>query len=207
MSEITRLIIATGNPHKTAEIRKVLESYIEQIEDLASYPEIVEIDEVGNSFEDNAELKAIGIGMVMGNSIWVLSDDSGLEVDALGGDPGIYSARYSGEDATDQSNCSKILSELERVRACGDDRSARFRCVMILARGKQKVATFQGVVEGHISDTEKGKGGFGYDSVFIPEGKIETFGQMPAGIKNSMSHRARALAAFKLWLSEGGACS
>ncbi len=200
MNEMNRLIIATGNTHKTEEISNLLGSIFESIEDLQSYPEIGEIDEIGTTFEENAELKAIEVGKLLGNSAIILSDDSGLEVDALNGAPGVRSARFSGENANDASNRKKLLDELEVVGAHGERRAARFRCVMVLARGDHKLAVFYGAVEGKIADKEKGESGFGYDSIFIPQDYDKTFAELPSHIKNSISHRANALAAFKTWL-------
>ena len=200
MNEMNRLIIATGNTHKTEEIRKLLGSIFENIEDLQSYPEIGEIDEIGSTFQENAELKALEVGKALGDSTLILSDDSGLEVDALDGTPGVRSARFSGENATDSNNRKKLLNELEAINAQGESRTARFRCVMVLVKGDQKLADFNGVVEGKIADLEKGKGGFGYDSLFIPQGYDMTFAELPSDTKNAISHRANALAAFKSWL-------
>tara|TARA_B110000116_G_scaffold271006_1_gene290529 strand:+ start:557 stop:1180 length:624 start_codon:yes stop_codon:yes gene_type:complete len=200
MNEMNRLIIATGNTHKTEEIRKLLGSIFESIEDLQSYPEIGEIDEIGSTFEENAELKAIEVGKLLGNSAIILSDDSGLEVDALNGAPGVRSARFSGENVNDASNRKKLLDELERIGAHGELRVARFCCVMVLARGDQKLAVFNGVVEGKIADKEKGESGFGYDSIFIPQDYDKTFAELPSHTKNTISHRANALVAFKTWL-------
>ena len=144
---MNRLIIATGNTHKTEEIRKLLGSIFENIEDLQSYPEIGEIDEIGSTFQENAELKALEVGKALGDSALILSDDSGLEVDALDGAPGVRSARFSGENATDSNNRKKLLNELEAINAQGESRTARFRCVMVLVKGDQKLADFNGVVE------------------------------------------------------------
>jgi non-canonical purine NTP pyrophosphatase (RdgB/HAM1 family) len=125
---------------------------------------------------------------------WVIADDSGLEVDALGGAPGVYSARYSGKEATDAENNALLLKNLENVR--GKDRKARFRCVIALARAGYKVAAFSGTVEGIITNRPKGAGGFGYDPLFVPRGFCKTFGQLPAAAKNNLSHRAMALEGF-----------
>ena len=135
MNEMNRLIIATGNTHKTEEIRKLLGSIFENIEDLQSYPEIGEIDEIGSTFQENAELKALEVGKALGDSTLILSDDSGLEVDALDGAPGVRSARFSGKNATDSNNRKKLLNELEAINAQGESRTARFRCVMVLVNG------------------------------------------------------------------------
>ena len=204
MNEMNRLIIATGNTYKTDEIRKVLGSFFERIEDLQSYPEIDEIDEIGCTFEENAELKAIEVGKLLGKAAIILSDDSGLEVDALNGAPGVRSARFSGENANDASNRKKLLDELEGIGVDDERRTARFCCVMVLARGDQKLAVFNGVVDGKITDVEKGEGGFGYDSIFIPKNYEKTFAELPSHTKNTISHRANALAAFKAWLLDTG---
>ena len=203
MNEINRLVIATGNTHKTEEIRKLLDPFIETIEDLQSYPEIGEIAETGLTFEDNAAIKAIAVGNYLGNSSLVLSDDSGLEVKALEGQPGVFSARYAGENASDSQNRKKLLKELKKKDPNQSDWSASFRCVMVLVRGSRRLAKFEGSVHGTISGVEKGDKGFGYDSIFIPEGFQNSFAELPLEIKNSMSHRGRALSDLKSWLSSG----
>lgn len=203
MNEINRLVIATGNTHKTEEIRKLLDPFIETIEDLQSYPEIGEIVETGLTFEDNAAIKAIAVGDYLGNSSLVLSDDSGLEVKALEGQPGVFSARYAGENASDSQNRRKLLNELKKKDPDRSDWSASFRCVMVLVRGSRRLAKFEGSVHGTISEVEKGDKGFGYDSIFIPEGFQNSFAELPLEIKNSMSHRGRALSDLKSWLSSG----
>ncbi|MGI9243432.1 MAG: non-canonical purine NTP pyrophosphatase, partial [Verrucomicrobiales bacterium] len=136
------LVIATHNAHKTEEIRAILGAHFGEILDLSSYPDIPPADETGTTFEENATIKALEASRALGEGVSVLSDDSGLEVDALEGAPGVYSARYSGEGATDASNRVKLLAELERVGARGKERSGRFRCVMVLVRGGEKLAVF-----------------------------------------------------------------
>ena len=202
MNEINRLVIATGNTHKTEEIRKLLGPYIKIIEDLKSYPEIDEIEETGLTFEENASLKASAVGEFLGENSLVLSDDSGLEVCALGGEPGVFSARYAGESASDDENRKKLLQKLNDIDSDMSDWSASFKCVMTLVKGSNKLATFEGSVQGTICDEERGENGFGYDSIFIPEGYEKTFAELPSETKNSISHRYRALEAFKKWLSE-----
>ena len=202
MNEINRLVIATGNTHKTEEIRKLLGPYIKIIEDLKSYPEIGEIDETGLTFEENASLKASAVGEFLGENFLVLSDDSGLEVCALSGEPGVYSARYAGENASDDENRKKLLRKLNEIDSDMPDWSASFKCVMTLVKGSDKLATFEGSVHGMICDEERGENGFGYDSIFIPEGYENTFAELPSETKNSISHRYQALEAFKKWLSE-----
>ena len=202
MNEINRLVIATGNTHKTEEIRKLLGPYIKIIEDLKSYPEIDEIEETGRTFEENASLKASAVGEFLGENSLVLSDDSGLEVCALSGEPGVFSARYAGENASDDENRKKLLQKLNEIDSDMSDWSASFKCVMTLVKGSNKLATFEGSVQGTICDEERGENGFGYDSIFIPEGYENTFAELRSETKNSISHRYRALEAFKKWLSE-----
>ena len=113
----------------------------------------------------------------------------------------MYSARYSGEGASDAGNREKLLAELAAAGARGKARSGRFRCVLVLAKGREHIASFDGSCEGVIANSEKGDGGFGYDPLFIPEGECATFGELPAGVKNSMSHRARALEKLRAWLA------
>lgn len=187
------LVIATHNSHKTEEIRAILGEHFAEIVDLRSYPDIPPADETGTTFEENATIKALEACRHLADGVTVLSDDSGLEVDALDGAPGVYSARFSGEGATDESNRVKLLDELEAAGTRGKARSARFRCVMVLARGGEKLAVFDGAVEGVITNQEKGAGGFGYDPIFIPAGHCQTFGELSPEIKNRESHRARAL--------------
>ena len=188
------LVIATHNQHKTEEIRAILAPYFSGVTDLTDYLEIPPADETGTTFEENATIKALEASRVLGAGVSVLSDDSGIEVDALGGAPGVYSARYSGEGATDESNRAKLLAELDKTGARGKGRCGRFRCVVVLASGGERVAVFDGAVEGTITNREKGDGGFGYDPIFVPDGYCETFGQLPAEVKNRESHRGRALA-------------
>ena len=202
MNEINRLVIATGNTHKTEEIRKLLGPYIKIIQDLKSYPEIGEIEETGLNFEENASLKASAVGEFLGENSLVLSDDSGLEVCALSGEPGVYSARYAGENVSDDENRKKLLRKLNEIDSDMPDWSASFKCVMTVVKGSEKLATFEGSVQGTICEEERGENGFGYDSIFIPEGYENTFAELPSETKNSISHRYQALEAFKKWLSE-----
>ena len=202
MPRTLRLVVASGNAHKTAEIRRILGNSVTSVEDLSAHHEIGEIEETGLTFEENAAIKALTVGRALGDKSWVLSDDSGLEVDALGGKPGVYSARYAGENASDAYNRARLLEQMAGIDGEENSRSARFRCVMVLARGGQKLAVFEGAVEGAIAGIENGEQGFGYDPLFIPNGYSETFGELSAEVKNSMSHRGRALEQFKLWLAK-----
>lgn len=186
------LLVATKNAHKTAEIRAMLGPAWE-ITDLNAHPEVPAPEETGATFAENAAIKAVAASRVFPGL--VLSDDSGLEVDALGGAPGILSARYAGPGATDADNRARLLRELAAVRAPGQPCAARFRCVMALAEDGRVLATFAGAVEGAIIEEERGDGGFGYDALFVPEGHRETFAQLSGEVKNGLSHRARALSA------------
>ena len=182
------LLIATKNAHKTSEIRAILGATF-QISDLHAHPDVPPIEETGDTLAENAILKAMEISLRFDGL--VLSDDSGLEVDALGGAPGVRSARYSGEFASDADNRAKLLSQLANHQ--GNPFAARFRCVMVLAAHGKLLGTFEGKIEGSILNHERGTGGFGYDTLFVPSGFDQTFAQLPASTKNQLSHRARAL--------------
>jgi XTP/dITP diphosphohydrolase len=188
------LLVSTRNPHKVREIRTILGARFE-VSDLSILPSLQEVEETGTSFEANAELKAIAASQLFEG--WVIADDSGLEVDALAGAPGVYSARYAGEAASDSENNSLLLKNLEKAPA--EDRRARFRCIIVLARAGRKLAAFSGVVEGLIASSPRGGSGFGYDPLFIPNGFSQTFGELPAATKNRLSHRARALNQLGAW--------
>ena len=188
------VLVSTRNAHKLVEIRQILGPSFELL-DLSAVPALGEVEETGETFEENAALKALAASAHFEG--WVLADDSGLEVDALGGAPGVRSARFSGEGATDVTNRALLLEKLAAVSA--SERSARFRCVIALARAGQVLAHFSGSVEGSIIGSEKGAGGFGYDPLFVPEGFGETFAELGADTKNRLSHRGRALAALKSW--------
>ena len=198
------LVVATGNSHKTAEIAVMLAAHFDEVLDLRAFPDLPPAEETGTTFEENAALKALAISGVMPEAL-VLADDSGIEVDALHLRPGVYSARYAGPGATDADNRRKLIAELEAVGARGKSRTARFRCVLALARAGEILATFDGAVEGILANEEKGDGGFGYDPLFIPEGYCETFGQLPETVKNQFSHRARAMEKLKDWIATAGA--
>ena len=178
------------------EFRELLGSQFE-ISDLQSRPALTLPEETGSTFEQNAILKAVTVSKAVDRL--VIADDSGLEVDALGGAPGIYSARYAGGNASDRNNIDKLLGEL---RARNEKRSARFRCVIALARNGRLLGTFEGVVEGAIVDLPRGTNGFGYDPIFQPDGFEETFAEMAPELKNEISHRAKAIAALREALRE-----
>jgi XTP/dITP diphosphohydrolase len=185
-----RLLVATKNAHKTVEIAAILGKDWEVV-DLTGYPEAPSPEETGETFAENAAIKAVAASLLFEGL--VLSDDSGLEVDALGGAPGVYSARYAGAEASDADNREKLLRELAPHRRDGGPCAARFRCVMAIAERGKTLGTFDGAVEGEVIDNERGAGGFGYDALFIPAGSRQTFAELPAEVKNRHSHRARAL--------------
>jgi XTP/dITP diphosphohydrolase len=184
------ILVATKNAHKTAEIRAILGDGW-QVTDLCSHPGIAAPDETGSSFAENAEIKAVAASLRFDG--FVLADDSGLEVDALGGRPGVRSARYAGDGATDAENRALLLAELRKAGAHGAQRRARFRCALVLASRGIARGCFFGAVEGMILDEEQGSGGFGYDALFVPDGFSDSFAELPAETKNQLSHRARAL--------------
>jgi len=193
-----RLFIATGNAHKTAEIRAMLgEGFT--VEDLSTYTDMTSPEETGDTFLANAEIKAVAASNALPDMI-VLADDSGLEVDALGGAPGVWSARYAGPAATDADNRERLKNELKALHGAGAPYVARFRCVMVLAADGEVLAHFDGTVEGQVVLQEEGEGGFGYDPLFVPDGYVHTFGVLPAEVKNQLSHRAQALQKVASWL-------
>ena len=194
------LLVATHNAHKTREIQRILGAKF-AVRDLSENPDISKPVETGKTFEENAILKAIAVSRELPRL--VIADDSGLEVDALNGAPGIYSARYAGENATDKANTDKLLSELALRNIPANQRNARFRCVIAVARDSKLLRTFEGVVEGTIVDLSRGSRGFGYDPVFQPNGFDQTFAELPAETKNKVSHRAKAIAALHEALRTG----
>jgi XTP/dITP diphosphohydrolase len=188
-----RLVFASNNAHKLDEVRRIMPSNIEVLS-LSDIGFEAEIEETGTTLEENSAIKAEAVYQ------WILdhghcsldgvfADDTGLEIDALGGKPGVYTARWAGEPA---ANRKKALSELQGKT----DRGAQFRTVITLIKVNGERLAVSGIVRGRIAEEEYGNGGFGYDPVFIPEGYDKTFGELPAEIKNSISHRARALQAL-----------
>jgi XTP/dITP diphosphohydrolase len=185
------LVIATRNAHKLEEIRRILAETDVRVLDLSAYPDAPEVEEDQPTFEGNAIKKAASLAGLSGE--WALADDSGLEVDALDGAPGVYSARYAGEPVDYAANNAKLLRELAGA-AC---RTARFRCVIALVSPGGEARTVSGACEGIITDSPRGASGFGYDPVFAPEGESRTFAEMSAAEKDALSHRGVALAAAR----------
>jgi XTP/dITP diphosphohydrolase len=192
------IVIASKNKGKIKEIRHFFSSILMpqnvkgikwlSFEDFEDFPDV---DEGSESFIENAKLKAMHIAKFTGKT--ALADDSGLEVDAIGGNPGVTSSRYAGPDATDEENRRKLLAELKPVSLI-EKRSARFKCVMALCSfGNNFINISEGVCEGRIGFHETGETGFGYDSIFIPEGFNNTMAELSDSEKNRISHRGKAL--------------
>lgn len=193
------LVIASGNRGKVAEISRVLKGMAITLHSLDDYDDVPPVEEDGQTYLDNALKKAKFYSAFTGKS--VLADDSGLEVDYLNGAPGIYSARYAGLDATDEENNRKLLRQLAGVSA--DKRGATFRCVLVLYDQDGRFHSFEGKWRGVIASEPAGKQGFGYDPLFyIPE-LDKTAAQLDHDVKSRVSHRAKALALLREWLSQG----
>lgn len=182
-----KLLIATTNKHKLREIHAIFSMPSLELVDTTHFPDLPEVVEDGKTFESNAVKKAVTIARASG--LWAMADDSGLEVDSLGGAPGVYSARYAGEPVDYDANNKKLLSSLKDIT----DRKARFKCVIALSSPKGFAQYVEGSCEGLITEEARGANGFGYDPVFIPHGYTCTFAEMDSDIKNSISHRALAL--------------
>ncbi len=182
-----KLLLSTRNEHKVREIREILGAPHLELLDLGAFPDAPDVVEDGETFAANAVKKARSLALWSG--LWTLADDSGLEVDALGGAPGVYSARYAGEPADYARNNDKLLAELSGVT----DRTARFRCVIALSAPDGSSRTVEGRCEGTITTEWRGDGGFGYDPLFVPDGYEQSFAEMPSELKNRISHRGNAL--------------
>jgi len=186
---LTKLLIATNNNKKLTEINSLLEKYGIITSSLKQVNINMEVEETGKTFEENAILKASAYFKASG--VPTLADDSGIEVDFLKGRPGVYSARYSGEGTTDETNIAKLLKELDGVPF--EQRTARYRVVFALALPDKDILTFEGTVEGYITTTPRGLSGFGYDPIFyLPQFKL-TAAEITQEQKNSISHRKVAL--------------
>jgi XTP/dITP diphosphohydrolase len=191
---LTALLIATSNPGKVREYEELLVGLPVAITHPAQEKLVLQVDECGDTFEENARIKALAYAQASG--LLTLADDSGLEVDALGGAPGVRSARYAGPHATDADRNRKLLAELKDVPAA--ERSARFRCVVALARPDGTMHTAEGTCEGMIGFTPRGEHGFGYDPLFVVEGRGGlTMAELSPELKNRISHRARAVTAAR----------
>lgn len=194
-----QIIVATNNAGKMLEIRDIGKDIPVQFKSLKDiWPEPPSIPETGSTFEENAAQKATWV--YERKKTWILADDSGLEVDALQGEPGIYSSRYAGEEQNNKKNIEKLLKKLDGIAF--KDRRARFHCVMVLMGPGNYTKIVHGVCEGSITFEPRGNVGFGYDPVFVPQGYEKTFAEMTQEQKNSLSHRGKALLALKEELHE-----
>lgn len=185
-----QILAGTKNAGKVRELKELLAGLPVNLQSLNEFENIVEPEETGETFAENAVIKAVYYAQETG--LAALADDSGLEVAALNNAPGVYSARYAGEKATDAEKISKLLNEMKTVKE--ENRSARFVCAIVLTDKTGKIIfQAEGVCGGKIALAPAGKNGFGYDPVFIPEGFDETFGELSGAIKSNLSHRARAI--------------
>lgn len=192
-----QIIIATKNKGKAVEFKEFFNEYdIESFSLLDLKRDIPDVEETGTTFEENAALKAEQIVKMLHTP--VVADDSGLIIDALDGRPGVFSARYAGEEKDEQANIEKVLDELKSVK--DQTRTARFICVLAIAIPGQETIFKEGYCEGTIAFSQKGKNGFGYDSIFIPEGYQKTMAQLSSDEKNSISHRKNAIFQLEEWM-------
>jgi XTP/dITP diphosphohydrolase len=193
-----KIVFASGNEGKVREIREMLEGMGIELVSLSNYADVPEIVEDGKSFLENALKKAKIVSEYTGET--VLADDSGLQIEVLGGEPGIYSSRYAGEKATDEENNTKLLTKLKNISQ--EKRTAFFVCVLVLYQRDGSYDYFEGKWNGQIIDERRGNNGFGYDPIFwVPELKM-TAAELPAEIKNKISHRGQAVAQLKKSLVE-----
>jgi XTP/dITP diphosphohydrolase len=197
MSSPRRLVLGTGNPGKVEELRALLADLPVELVPGASLEAPPDVVEDADTLAGNAEKKAAAYRAAAG--LPALADDTGLEVAALDGRPGVHTARFAGPDATPDDNKRKLLDVLDGV----DDRRARFRTVVALVDDAGQVHTFEGVCEGTITPAPRGNGGFGYDPLFRPDGHEQTFAEMPPAAKNEISHRRKALDALRQFLASG----
>ena len=195
MSEPPTFVAATANPHKLVEMRAALDGLATLVE---RPPDLGDVPEDGETLEANARIKAVAVARFAGAP--ALADDTGLEVDALDGAPGVHSARYAGSGAGDEANVAKLLAALAGVAP--PQRTARFRTVVVAHWPDGREVLAEGAVEGSIAESPRGNRGFGYDPVFVPSPGELTFAEMSLAAKDTISHRGRALRALALRLAE-----
>lgn len=191
---MNKLVLASRNQHKIEEMKAILQPLGMEVLSTLDFPNLKEVDEDRPTLEGNALKKANYVFKTTG--LPSLSDDTGLEVDALDGAPGVYSARYAGEDVCRQANVLKLLTEMKNI----PNRKAQFKTVVAFVTSEYEI-TFEGCVGGKILNEQKGNRGFGYDSVFQPNGFERSFAELDSEIKNSISHRGRALQKFVAFLT------
>ncbi len=195
-----KIYLATTNKNKIREVSHILYSETNVLgifspDEIGGMPEV---DESEDSFLGNARLKARALRAIAPAGVWIVADDSGLEVDVLGGKPGVHSSRYAGENSTDEENIAKLLREMESVP--DGKRSARFVCFAVVLEPSGMEKIFRDACEGVITRAPAGDQGFGYDPLFIPEGFDKTLAELGADIKDRLSHRARAMKELAFWL-------
>ena len=188
-----RLLVATGNQKKLKELKDLLKDLPVQLLSLNDFPNVVEVEEDGKSFRENAEKKALEFAKQTG--CFALADDSGLSVDYLKGEPGIYSARFAGPEKNDLKNCEKVLHLLRGIPP--EKRQAAFKCAIALATPDKIISVVEESVSGFITDKMSGEGGFGYDPLFFYPEFGKTFAEVPSDQKHSVSHRGKALRRMK----------
>ena len=188
------LLIGTFNRGKIKEIQQCLGDLSIQLRSLSEFPNLSPVEEIGTTYRENALLKAMTYARQA--RLQTLADDSGLEVSVLAGQPGVQSARFGGPNLSDEDRVNLLLSTLEHV----EDRRARFVCVIVIS-GSQYTRVFEGTCEGLLANTARGNNGFGYDPIFVPNGYEQTFAELPADIKNRISHRGKALEQVRKFLA------
>lgn len=189
MNLMKEVIIATKNAGKLLEFQTILSAYDLTCISLLDFDDAPDVEETGSTFEENAILKAEAISRLYGKM--AIADDSGLSIDYLNGEPGIFSARYAGPEKDDAANIQKVLAELKD--ADKEERTARFRCALALAEPGRETVTVEGSVEGYITEEPAGENGFGYDPIFLVKDKAKTMAELTKEEKNKISHRAAAL--------------
>jgi len=193
---VRRILFASRNEGKIREAQAILGSSNVKLVSIRDFPDMPEVVEDGKNFFENALKKAKTLSEFIG--LPTIADDSGLEVDCLDGRPGVYSARYAGPDASDGDNIERLLEEMKGVQP--EDRTAAFKCLLVLYETDGSFQYFEGVFEGSIAEAPSGTGGFGYDPVFIPAGANKTVAELDPETKNSISHRGRAFEKLKEYL-------
>jgi XTP/dITP diphosphohydrolase len=199
---MTILYLATNNAHKVEELSAMFEGEHLPVEvrSAAGIGGMPEVEETESTFEGNAMLKVMALADRLSEGEYALADDSGIEVDALEGAPGIFSARFAGVDATDGANLVKLMLLISQVSE--DNRGAQFACSLVLVDSKGNRKTFSDICRGSLIPESRGENGFGYDPAFIPDGYDKTFGELDWTVKSRISHRAKALQQLLAWLKE-----
>ncbi len=193
-----KIVIASKNGGKIKEILNFLHGIDAEFLTISDFPDMPAIEEDGRTFEENAMKKAKAVFEY--TKLTTIADDSGLEVNYLSGEPGVHSARFAGDNATDRENNEKLLGLLKDIPM--DDRKARFKCVIVLYNSLYSNLFFEGKCSGYIIDEPKGELGFGYDPLFVPEGYTKSFGELDLVTKNKISHRGKALSSLRNYLEK-----